>query len=74
MRQYLKKHIEFVVIAVVLLLAMLFQYIRISNLDIAFLYEISISSSIVYLAIIILIPVVVLFNLDIKFTYQNHMI
>ena len=61
MRQYLKKHIEFVVIAVVLLLAMLFQYIRISNLDIAFLYEISSVSYITYFVVILLVPIIVLF-------------
>lgn len=60
MRQYLKTKIEFIVILVTLIVAMIFQYLRISNLDIAFLYEINVSSTFVYLPVILLIPVIVL--------------
>lgn len=60
MRQYLKKHIEIIVIAVVLITAMLFQYLRIADIDIAFLYETSVNTSLIYLVVILLIPVVAL--------------
>ncbi len=49
MNKYFKKYIEFTILALALLFAMLFQYVRISNLDIAFLYETSYVSYILYL-------------------------
>ena len=61
MTQHLKKHIKAIILAVALLLAMLFQYVRISNLDIAFLLEISSKSYIVYAFVLLLVPVLVLF-------------
>ena len=60
MSKYLKKYIEFTILAFALLFAMLFQYVRISNLDIAFLYETSYVSYILYTLIILLVPILVL--------------
>lgn len=59
MRQYLKKNIEHVIIAIALICAVFFQYLRISSLDIAFLYETQIASNIIYLLVILLVPLVV---------------
>lgn len=61
MRQYIKQHTEIIVIAFALVLAMLFQYLRISSLDIAFLFESTAPTFYLYTMVLIAIPAVVLF-------------
>ncbi len=61
MRQYFKQHKEIVALFVALLSAMIFQYLRIASLDIAFLFEVTAPSLFIYLLLVVLIPVIVLF-------------
>lgn len=61
MRQYIKQHKEILVIAIALLSAMIFQYLRISSLDIAFLFEIEAPTFAIYSVALLIVPLIVLF-------------
>lgn len=79
MRQYVRKHIEFIVLAFALITAMFFQYLRIANLNIAFLFDVSPSLQLVYVITILCIPVIVLFFIFVpllfifEITYNFHL-
>ncbi len=60
MKQYLKQHLAIFIIALMLIVSMFIQYLRIAHLDIPFLVEVETQTFRVYLAAIIGICLIVL--------------